>query len=105
VNATVLDGLGRISETQVTSATPHNIYTDSYYDGVGHLSEVTNPYYYGSSSPTDGNTQYQYDVLDRVTKVIAQDGGTTTTSYSGNCATSTDPVGKHANGVQMGSVA
>ena len=93
VNATVLDGLGRISETQVTSATPHNIYTDSYYDGVGHLSEVTNPYYYGSSSPTDGNTQYQYDVLDRVTKVIAQDGGTTTTSYSGNCATSTDPVG------------
>jgi RHS repeat-associated protein len=92
VNATILDGLGRISETEVTSVTP-NVDTETYYDAIGRVSEVTNPFYSGTSSPTDGNTQYQYDVLDRVTEVIAQDGGTTTTTHLGNCATSTDPVG------------
>ncbi|MGC1614898.1 MAG: hypothetical protein WA736_09435 [Candidatus Acidiferrum sp.] len=47
-----------------------------------------------TGTSTDGTTSYSYDALNRTTSVTEQDGSVLSTSYSGNCVTSTDPAGK-----------
>jgi len=98
VSTTVLDGLGRQIQSQLTSDPQGTVYTDTTYDALGRTSIVSNPYR-STSDPTYGLTTTQYDALSRVTKVIPPDGTTSannvTTSYSGNCATVTDQAGKN----------
>ena len=93
VSKTIMDGVGHVTETLVTSVTP-NIRTDTAYDGQGRAYTASNPYYVGSPSPSDGTTTYTYDALGRATNVKHPDNNNTTTSYSGNCATVTDPQSK-----------
>jgi RHS repeat-associated protein len=94
---TLLDGLGRNVETQLTSdpdcTSPTGDKTDTTYDGVGHVHTVSNPYC-STGDSTYGLTSYAYDALGRTTLVTQPDGSTVTTLYSGNTTTVTDEAGK-----------
>src|SRR5207244_11318529 len=70
---TVLDGLGRISQTQLNSDPQGIDYTDITYDALGRKSTVSNPYR-STSDPTYGLTTTIYDALGRVCVVVPPDG-------------------------------
>ena len=100
VQTNVFDGLGRVSQTQLTSDSPSTTYTLTTYDALGRTSQVYNP---TRCSPittncgesTWGYTTTQYDALSRVTSVTEQDGSTASTNYSGfPCTTVTDEAGR-----------
>lgn len=94
---TVLDGMGRILQTQLTSDPGGADYVDFTYDTFGRRATVSNPYRSKTES-TYGVTTHFYDALGRITTVIPPDGSSTSnnvsTTYSGNCATVTDQAGK-----------
>jgi RHS repeat-associated protein len=99
ISTAVVDGLGRLSQTQLNSDPDGVDYVDTTYDQNGRKSTVSNPHRSGSST-TDGTTTYIYDALNRVKKVVEQDGSTVTTTYdqtntanAGVCSTVTDEVG------------
>jgi RHS repeat-associated protein len=88
-----LDGLGRVVLVQDSRT---NAYVKYEYDAcscspTGRQTKVSNPYLSGE---TPLWTVSEYDALGRVTRVTAPEGSATTTSYSGNTTTVTDPAGK-----------
>jgi len=97
ISAVIQDGLGRTTQSQLTSDPQGTILTDTAYDLLGRTATSSNPYR-STSDPTYGVTTNQYDALSRVTKVIPPDGTTSVnniaTSYSGNCTTVSDQAGK-----------
>jgi RHS repeat-associated protein len=88
-----LDGLGRISYTELASDPQGATYVGTTYDAVGRVASITNAYR-GSSPPSNSTTQYSYDPLNRLTAIVRPDGSTVATSYPAACATSTDEAGK-----------
>jgi RHS repeat-associated protein len=92
---TLLDGYNRVVETQLTSDPECSSAdkTDTTYDAFGRVLSLSNPYC-TTSDPTYGVTTYAYDTLGRTTSITAQDGSVTTSLYSGNTTTVTDPAGK-----------
>jgi len=91
VQTSVLDGFGREIQAQLTSDPEGIDKTNTSYDGLGRKASVSNPY--RGASP-DGTIQYSYDVLDRPSSILEQDGSTIGYSYSGNTVTTTDEAGK-----------
>lgn len=103
---TLLDGMGRIKQTQLTSDPDGVDYTDIAYDAIGRVSTRSNPHR-SSSSSTDGTTTYYYDAIGRACLVVPPDGtqpsgsvcptsrptGDELATYSGNCSTVTDEAG------------
>ena len=89
----VVDGFGRLTQTQVNSDPEGIDYTDTTYDALGRVATVSNPYR-STSDPTYGVTQTQYDALGRVKQVTKQDRSISTISYTANCTTATDEAGK-----------
>jgi len=75
----VVDGLGQVTQNQITSA-PSIIKTDTTYDGLSRVWKVSNPYV-STGEATYGLTTYSYDALGRVTSLLRPDGGTVTTAY------------------------
>jgi RHS repeat-associated protein len=92
-NTTIYDGLGRATQTQLTSDPDGTDYVDTTYDSVGRKATVSNPHR-SASSPTDGITTYSYDALDRVTSVLQPDGSQVSSTYNNTCTTITDEAGK-----------
>jgi RHS repeat-associated protein len=105
-SVSLLDGVGNLVRTELTSDPGGTDYVDLVYDGVGRKVSASNPYR-TTSDPTYGITTYQYDGLSRVTKIIPPDGSSTadnvTTSYDvaytgttppENCTIVTDEAGK-----------
>jgi RHS repeat-associated protein len=95
----ILDGFGRVSQTQLNSDTPSTTYTLTQYDALGRKSQVYNPTRCAAitqncGESTWGYTAYHYDPLDRTTSAVEQDGSTVGTTYSGNCTTVTDEAQK-----------
>jgi RHS repeat-associated protein len=88
-----VDGLGRLTQTQLTSDPEGTDYTYTTYDSLGRVSTVSNAYR-STSDSTYGGTTYNYDALNRSTAVTEQDGSVVSTSYSGPCTTVTDEAGK-----------
>jgi RHS repeat-associated protein len=84
------DGLGRVTQSQINSATPYPIYQDTYYDALGRVWKTSAPYY--SNEPIKGYiTRTEYDALGRVVKVTTDaDGNYSTVAYFGNETISTD---------------
>ena len=99
VSTTTLDGLGRTVQTALASDPDGTTYTATTYDALGSVLRAYNPT--RCPTPTSncgestwGYTTLAYDALGRTTSVTAQDGGISTTAYSGNTATVTDQAGK-----------
>ncbi|HWY23089.1 MAG TPA: RHS repeat-associated core domain-containing protein [Candidatus Acidoferrum sp.] len=110
VNVTLLDGVGRTVQTQLTSDPDGTDYVDIAYDGLGRVLTRSNPRR-ASGSTTDGTTTYVYDALSRVCAVVQPDGAAVsqcpttaprgdvftqydvTTTHPGDCTIVTDEVG------------
>jgi RHS repeat-associated protein len=101
---TSLDGLGRPYNTQhVMTGGPAIV--DTTYDQLGHVGDVSNPYF-STSDTTYGSTHTDYDALDRPIKVTQQDQSVSTVAYSvtpiqaapGDCSITTDEAGKQRMG-------
>src|SRR5258705_5180823 len=87
-NRTYFDGLGRPSRSFLNDGTPSTpwVVTDTYYDNMGRVSQVSNPYRVSSPSasvpPTCSVcTTNAYDALGRVKSVTTPDSAQVTTSY------------------------
>jgi RHS repeat-associated protein len=95
-NTKLFDGLGRLTQSQLTSDTKGTDFTDTAYDPLGRVASVLNPHRTTGNS-TDGTSYYNYDAIGRVTQFIPQDGSSSanyvSTQYSGNETTVTDEVG------------
>jgi YD repeat-containing protein len=65
------DGLGRLTQTQLTSDPNGTDYTVTTYDSLGRVASVSNPYREGESYEI---TTYTYDALNRKAIVTAPDG-------------------------------
>jgi RHS repeat-associated protein len=100
ISTTVLDGIARVSQTQLNSDPDGVTYVDTTYDAAEHKATVSNPYRAGDTTYV---TTYQYDGMDRVTKVIPPDGSgsvnNVSTAYdivlgTANCTSVTDQAGK-----------
>ena len=94
VTTSVFDGLGRLSQSQLSSDPSGTDYTIITYDANGRKASQTNPYR-TTSDPTYGATNYQYDALNRANLVTMPDGSRITTNYAGNTTTVTDEAGKN----------
>jgi len=92
----IMDGVGHVTRTELTSDPQGTDYTDTTYDGEGLFWKKSNPHRAGGSS-TDGVTTYSYDALGRATLAVPPDGSpqanNTTTTYMGNATTVTDETG------------
>jgi RHS repeat-associated protein len=99
INTVVLDGLGRTSQTQLSSDPIGTDYTVTTYDSLGRIGSVYNPT--RCSPPTTncgestwGYTAYSYDALNRTTSVRTQDATSVTASYLNNIVTINDQASK-----------
>jgi RHS repeat-associated protein len=75
---TTYDGLGRATQTALTSAPGGPIYTDTIYDGEGQVQIVSNPY---QGTPTGFGISYAYDAVGRKISQAQQDGSTLSWCY------------------------
>ena len=94
VMTTILDGLGRTSQTQLTSDPAGTDYVATTYDSLGRIYTISNPYR-STSDPTYGVTKYTYDALSRPMQITDADGSSASASYSANCVTETDEASKN----------
>src|SRR5262249_4491124 len=79
----VLDGVGNVIQTQLASDPEGTDYVDIGYDGLGQKISQSNPYR-STPSATDGSTHYQYDGLGRITDVTQPDNNVIHTDYVGS---------------------
>jgi RHS repeat-associated protein len=85
-NLTVLDGMGHVVQTQLTTDPAGADFVDTTYDGFGRVRTQSNPHR-STASSTDGTTTYYYDGLGRTCLVRLPDGGAPTLPPSSNCPT------------------
>jgi YD repeat-containing protein len=84
------DGLGRSTGSSLSEGAG-SIFTDTQYDALGRVLQVSNPY---RSGDTKRWTTTRYDKLSRVLTVTKPGGAVTTNTYTGNSVTITDPATK-----------
>ena len=92
-STTVMDGLGHVVQTQLTSDPDGTDYVDIAYNGLGQVQTRSNPHR-ASALTTDGTSAYTYDALGRNIEVDEPDGSDVETKYAGNCSTVNDETGK-----------
>lgn len=85
----ILDGMGHVTQSQITTDPETPDYVDTVYGGSGQVFSRSNPHRSGAL-PTDGTTTYSYDGLGRTTQVLEPDNSVIAMAYSGNCTTVTD---------------
>jgi RHS repeat-associated protein len=105
--STVYDGLGRKSQTQLTSDPSGTVYQLTTYDALGRKSQVFNPTRCNPPATncgesTWGYTTFTYDALGRVIQTTSQDNGPVTTKFTGNAELVTDQAGKQRQSVVDG---
>src|SRR5262249_4242143 len=88
ISDTRYDGLGRVYQMQLHDP-EGDLFTDITYDALGRKQSESNPHR-AAASTTDGTTSYNYDVLDRISDLVKQDGNTVHSDYSGNVTTVSD---------------
>ena len=89
---TVMDGVGHVVETEVTTDPEGADDIDTAYDGTGSVHTRSNPHR-SSTLPTDGTTTYTYDALGRTVLVQQPDGSSSRTVYDQTCSASANAVG------------
>jgi RHS repeat-associated protein len=90
-SVSIKDGLGHVTQTQLTSDPQGTVYTLATYDGLGRTYKAYNPYR-STSDSTYGFTTYNYDSLNRTTTVADPDGSVVQTQYCGASTLVTDPA-------------
>jgi RHS repeat-associated protein len=93
----LFDGLGRLTQSQLTSDPQGTVFTDTTYDAVGQVHSVSNPYRTGTDiTTTTGTTTYGYDALGRKTSETypGSPASVLTTAYCGPSTLVTDPTGR-----------
>jgi RHS repeat-associated protein len=88
-SVSIKDGLGHVTQTQLTSDPQGTVYTLATYDGLGRTYKAYNPYR-STSDSTYGFTTYNYDSLNRTTTVTDPDGSLIQTQYCGPSTLVTD---------------
>jgi YD repeat-containing protein len=78
----IMDGVGHVIHTQLTTDPYGADYVDTSYDGEGHVYSESNPYR-STSDSTYGLTKYFYDALGRPIKEMKQDGNVLQWCYNG----------------------
>jgi RHS repeat-associated protein len=95
VQTSLFDGVGRTTQTQLTSDPQGTVFKDNTYDALGRAHSVSNPYRSGSDpTTTSGITTYSYDALGRKISETYPDNSVLTTAYCGPSTLVTDPTGK-----------
>jgi len=91
---TDFDGLGRLSQTQLSSDPEGAVYSTTTYNAQGQTYQVSNPYR-STSDSSYGLTTFGYDGLGRRTMQTNPDraGSRQTWTYSGNAVIFTDEAG------------
>jgi YD repeat-containing protein len=95
IDTSVLDGLARVTQTQINSDPQGTVLKDTKYDSLGREYTVSNPYRSGTdltSSP--GTTVYAYDPLSRKISETYPDGSVLKTAYCGPSTLVTDPASR-----------
>lgn len=98
VDLTVFDGLGRPLMTGASNNSKLD-WVRTEYDGKGRLLRTSNPLSIASTTEVPSASSFTkwttntYDGLDRITKITFPDAQFSTTAYSANLTTFTDPVG------------
>ena len=92
VETATVDGLGRLTRTELNTDPEAPDYVDTVYDGLGRKASVSNPYR-TTNDPTYGVTSYQYDALNRLLTQTQPDQSAIQYSYSGNQTIVTDETG------------
>jgi len=89
ITTNVFDGLGRETESELTSDPSGTDVTVTTYDADGRKASVTNPYRTSGNivTSTQGTTSYQYDGLNRTVLVTKPDSSTVQTAYCGGSST------------------
>jgi RHS repeat-associated protein len=89
------DGLGRTVEARRYESATEYIATLTHYDGLGRVSEVSNPYR-PKAVPAESPvwTTSEYDALGRAWRVTTPDGAKVVTAYSGAQVLVTDQAGR-----------
>lgn len=90
-DVTVYDGFGRTIEARHYESALSYLATETSYDPFGRIRRVSNPF-----RPNDVKlyTEYEYDALDRKTRIVHPDGAIALIVYQGN---GTDFVDEAAN--------
>jgi len=114
VKTNAFDGVGRLTQSRLTSDPQGIVYANTSYDALGHVSATSNPYR-STSESTYGVTTALYDAIGRVCVVIPPDGSSVSgtcpgtppsndilTSHSGNITTVVDQAGKQRRSVTDG---
>ena len=94
-----MDGLGHTVQTALTTDPDGATYTYMTYDGSGRPYQAFNPTRCSPPTTNCGEATWGYitntfDALGRTTQITKQDGQIVTSSYNGNCTTTTDEAGK-----------
>ena len=92
----LMDGMGHVKQTQLTTDPEGTDFTDFTYTGLGQISTKSNPY---RGSPTSDKTTFTYDAMGRVKQVTQPDNSRRLTDFNGNCATVTDEAGNQRRSV------
>jgi RHS repeat-associated protein len=93
-SVSVMDGIGHVTETQLTSDPQGAVYSDTAYDGLGHVWKESNPYRNSDPTSSPGTTVHIVDALGRARQVVKPDGSVINTEYSGNSTTVADETGR-----------
>lgn len=89
----------RQTRTDGDSNTAPKVMSETFYDALGRVNKVSNPFRVGVSLTTDGYTTSKYDALSRVWMVETKTSdnistGIVSTDYDTNLVTVTDQAGK-----------
>ncbi|MBZ5695911.1 MAG: hypothetical protein LAN36_11200 [Acidobacteriia bacterium] len=95
ISVLLADGLGRLTQTRLTSDPDGVTYSPTQYDGLGRKYKVWNPTRCSPATTNCGESSWGYtttnfDALGRPTSVTKQDGSVVHTAYCGSTTLVTD---------------
>ena len=82
VNVSLMDGMGQVTQSQLTSDPQGTDFVDTVYNGMGLVQSVSNPYR-SASGKTGVVTSFQYDGLGRKIMQMQQDSSVLQWCYNG----------------------